>query len=242
MSKPVIGVTCYQEDAAWGAWQINAAVLPRWYLDLFQSAGFRIVLLPQDADPDVSVLDRLDGLVIVGGADVDARLYGEEPHATADVPREVRDASDLALYRGARERGMPVLGICRGLQIMAVAHGGSLHQDMPEVSELVHRERPGQFVDHLARAHEGTLAARLYGTADFTVNSSHHQGIKDPGTLTVSGLAADGTIEVCEDPSSPFCIGVQWHPEHPDRREPDRPLISAFHEAATAFGVRGSRV
>ena len=235
MSKPVIGVTCYQEDAAWGAWQINAAVLPRWYLDLFQSAGFRIVLIPQDADPDVSVLDRLDGLVIVGGADVDSRLYGEAPHATADAPREVRDASDIALYRGARERDMPVLGICRGLQIMAVAHGGSLHQDMPEVSELVHREVPGQFVDHLARANAGTLAAKLYGTDEFIVNSSHHQGIKDPGTLTVSGLAADGTIEICEDPSAAFVIGVQWHPEHPDRRETDRALIGAFRDATIAF-------
>lgn len=231
MSKPVIGVTCYQEDAAWGAWQINAAVLPRWYLDLFQSAGFRIVLIPQDADPDVSVLDRLDGLVIVGGADVDSRLYGEAPHATADAPREVRDASDIALYRGARERDMPVLGICRGLQIMAVAHGGSLHQDMPEVSELVHREVPGQFVDHLARANAGTLAAKLYGTDEFIVNSSHHQGVKDPGTLTVSGHAADGTIEICEDPSAAFVIGVQWHPEHPDRRASDRPLIEAFLDA-----------
>lgn len=238
MTRPVIGVTCYQEHATWGAWDMEAALLPRWYPDLLQAAGARVVLLPQDADPDVSVLDRLDGLVIVGGADVDARLYGEAPHATADAPREVRDASDLALYRGARERGMPVLGICRGLQVMAVAHGGSLHQDMPEVSSLVHRERPGQFVEHAAKAEPGTLAARIFGTDDFIVNSSHHQGVKDPGTLTVSGYAADGTIEICEDPSADFVIGVQWHPEHPDRRVADRSLIDAFlghaaHRAAS---------
>lgn len=234
MKRPVIGVTCYQEQAKWGAWDAEAAVIPRWYLDTFQGAGARVVLLPQDADPDVSVLDRLDGLVIVGGADVDARLYGEAPHATADAPREVRDASDIALYRGARERGMPVLGICRGLQIMAVAHGGALHQDMPEVSPLVHRERPGQFLDHSAKAEPGTLAARLWGTGEFTVNSSHHQAVKDPGSLTITGHAADGTIEICEDPSAAFVIGVQWHPEHPDRRVADRPLIDAFLAACAS--------
>ncbi len=234
MSRPVIGVTCYQEHATWGAWDLEAALLPHWYLDRFQGAGAAVVLIPQDPDPDPAILDRLDGLVIVGGADVDARRYGEAPHAIADAPREIRDASDLAMYRGARERNMPVLGICRGLQIMAVAHGGALHQDMPEVSDLVHRERPGQFVDHEATCVPGTLAATIYGTAPFIVNSSHHQGVKDPGTLTVSAHAADGTIEIAEDPSSPFVLGVQWHPEHPGRTAADAALIARFLEAASA--------
>jgi putative glutamine amidotransferase len=232
MTRPIIGMTCYQEDAKWGAWDINAAVLPHWYLDLFQSAGATVLLIPQDPNPDTSLLDRLDGLVIVGGADVDSRLYNEAPHETADRPREARDASDLAWYRGARERNMPVLGICRGLQVMAVAHGGALHQDMPEVSELVHRERPGHFTNHRARCVPGTKAARIFGDEEFEVNSSHHQGVKDAGDLLISIHAEDGTVEGCEDPTAEFAVGVQWHPEHPDRRMGDAQLVEAFLDVA----------
>ncbi|MCF8526930.1 MAG: gamma-glutamyl-gamma-aminobutyrate hydrolase family protein [Candidatus Nanopelagicales bacterium] len=233
----VVGVTTYQETASWGAWHIEAAVLPRWYVDLFQQAGAHVALLPPDPDPQV--VDRLDGLVLVGGADVDARLYGDAPHATADVPRETRDASELALYSRARERDMPVLGICRGLQIMAVAHGGRLIQNLPDVDgTLVHRERPGEFVDHDAVFAPGTLGGRIFGTAPLTVNSSHHQAVAEAGSLTVCGHADDGTIEACEDPAADFCLGVQWHPEHPDRRSVDRPLIAAFVDAAERFAAR----
>lgn len=238
MTRPIIGVTCYQEDAKWGAWDINAAVIPHWYLDAFQAAGATVLLIPEDPEPNPALLDRLDGLVIVGGVDVDARLYGEEPHDTADRPRERRDASDIAMYRGARERGMPVLGICRGLQIMAVAHGGSLHQDMPEVSQLVHRERVGHFTEHQAECVPDTLAAEIFGTDVMTVNSSHHQGVKDPGDLVVTIRAEDGTIEGCEDPRDPFVIGVQWHPEHPDRRLADRPLLHRFLDTARDRAAR----
>lgn len=230
--RPVIGVSCYLEPARWGAWDLTAALLPHWYVDLFHDAGASIVLLPPSQDVDA--LERLDGLVLVGGADVDARRYGEAAHATADVPRESRDASELALYRRARELGMPVLGVCRGLQVMAVAHGGSLHQDLPEVSDLVHRERPGHFVEHEAVVAPDTLAARLLGAGTLTVNSSHHQAVADPGDLVVSARATDGTIEIAEDPTVPFCLGVQWHPEHPDRRVVDAPVIAGFLDACRA--------
>ena len=232
MSRPVIGLTCYLEPATWGAWEIEAALLPHWYVDLFQEAGARVVMLPPDTGSDVEVLDRLDGLVIVGGADINPASYGEAPHETSDVPRASRDASEAHLYRGARERQMPVLGICRGLQVMAVAHGGALHQNLPDVSSLVHRERPGQFVDHPASFTQGSIIAQSLGATDVIVNSSHHQAVKDPGDLAVTGVAPDGTIEVCEDPSMPFCVGVQWHPEHPDRRVADHGLISRFLDAA----------
>ena len=185
-----------------------------------------MVLLPPGQGPDA--LDRLDGLAMAGGADIDATQYGAEPHETADVPRVTRDASELALYRRARERDLPVLGICRGLQVMAVAHGGTLIQNLPDVSDLVHRERPGQFVEHSAQFVPGTLAAGIYGTDPVVVNSSHHQAVDSPGSLVVSGLAPDGTIEACEDPEAAFCLGVQWHPEHPDRRAADLPLVRAF--------------
>lgn len=235
MSRPVIGVTCYLEPAKWGAWELTAAVLPHWYLDAITAVGARPVLLAPDSDEDVSVLDRLDALVIVGGADVDARRYRQQPHQTADVPRTSRDDSELHLYRGARERDLPVLGICRGLQIMAVAHGGSLHQHLPEVSDLVHREVPGQFVEHEATFVPGSLIATAVGATKATVNSSHHQAVDDPGSLQVTGWAADGTIEACEDDDGAFVLGVQWHPEHPDRRSIDAGLFGALADAAKRY-------
>ena len=235
MSRPVIGVSCYLEPAKWGAWEIEAALLPHWYVDLLQEAGARVVMLPPDTSDDVEVLDRIDGLVLVGGADVNPAGYGAVPEPTTDAPRVSRDASELSLYRGAKERDLPVLGICRGLQVMAVAHGGSLHQNLPDVSDLVHRERPGQFVNHQANFTAGSMIAGALGGTEAIVNSSHHQAVKDAGDLAVTGLAPDGTIEVCEDSSASFCVGVQWHPEHPDRRATDRGLIRAFLEASIRF-------
>jgi putative glutamine amidotransferase len=234
MTRPVIGVTCYLEPAQWGAWSLPAAVLPKWYLDLFDEAGADIVLLPPGNSADV--VARVDGLAMVGGADIDARLYGAEPDQTADAPRVTRDSSELGLYRAAREHGLPVLGICRGLQIMAVAHGGSLIQNLPDVpGTTVHREKPGQFVDHTATFVPGTLAGRIFGTQNVMVNSSHHQAVESAGDLVISGRAEDGTIEACEDPSTDFCIGVQWHPEHPERRSADLPLVRALVDAAGRY-------
>jgi len=231
--RPLIGLTMYLEPAQWGAWSIPAALIPHWYLDLFDRSGADLVLLAPGARAEV--VDRLDGLAIAGGADVDARLYGAEPDATSDAPRESRDTSELALYRRARERGIPVLGLCRGLQIMAVAHGGSLHQNLPDISELVHRERPGEFVDHDATFEPGSLIARTLGVTSAVVNSSHHQAVADAGDLVITGRAPDGTVEVCEDPSAPFVVGVQWHPEHPDRSVTDAPLLQAFVAASRAM-------
>lgn len=230
--RPLIGLTMYLEPAQWGAWSIPAALIPHWYLDLFERAGADLVLLAPGSRAEV--VDRLDGLAIAGGADVDARLYGAEPDVTADAPRESRDASELALYKRARERNIPVLGICRGLQIMAVAHGGSLHQNLPDISEMVHRVRPGEFVDHDATFEPGSLIARTLGVTSATVNSSHHQAVADAGDLTITGRAPDGTVEVCEDPSARFVVGVQWHPEHPDRSVIDAPLLQAFVAASRA--------
>ena len=214
MSRPVVGLSTYLESASWGAWKdLPAAVVQNFYIAKLQNAGARVVLLPPDTG-DVDVLDRLDGLVMCGGADVDARLYGETPHETADVPRESRDASEIALYRGASARNLPVLGICRGLQIMAVAEGGSLHQHLFDlVGDWKHREIPATFAEHGARFTAGSKIAEIFGTTEMIVNSSHHQAVKDPGRLTVTGWAVDDTVEVCEDPSKTFVVGVQWHPE-----------------------------
>lgn len=238
MPRPVIGLTCYLEPAQWGAWELTAALIPQWYVDLFQLAGADVVLLPPQNDP--GVVARLDGLAMAGGADVESRLYDALPHGTADVPRQTRDASELAVYRRARELSMPVLGICRGLQIMVVAHGGSLVQHLPDLGlGTVHRERPGGFVEHEATFAPGTLAGSVYGSDPVVVNSSHHQAVQSPGSLAVTGRADDGTIEACEDPTADFCVGVQWHPEHPDRRGSDGPLARAF--VASAMRYRTAR-
>jgi putative glutamine amidotransferase len=237
MTRPVIGLTTYFEPAQWGAWATPAALVHGWYIDFFRAAGADVVLLPPGSDRDL--VSRIEGLALIGGADIDARLYGAEPHSEADAPRESRDATELGLYRAARERGIPVLGICRGVQVMAVAHGGTLVQHVPDVpGTVVHRERPGEFVEHLASFVPGTLAARIFGAGPISVNSSHHQCVDDPGDLTVSGQADDGTIEACEDPTSAFCLGVQWHPEVPDRRPVDLPLAQAFVDAAARFHDR----
>ncbi len=234
MPRPVIGLTCYLVDAEWGDGVVTAALIHQWYVDVLHAAGAEVLVLPPENSADV--LDRVDGLLLAGGEDVDARVYGAQPDATADAPQLLRDASELQLYRRARELGMPVLGVCRGLQLMAVSHGGSLIQHLPAVTtELVHSAGPDTYVDHGASFAEGSQIAELLGAGEFIVNSAHHQAVAEPGDLRVTGWAQDGTIEVCEDPSAQFCIGVQWHPEQPDRRVPDAPLLLAFVAAAAEY-------
>ena len=232
MARPVIGVSTYVEPARWGAWEVPAALLHEWYVDAVREAGGRAVLLPPDA-ADADVLDRVDGLILIGGADVGPATYGAEPHPTTDEPRRQRDASEILLCRGARERDLPLLGICRGLQVMAVAHGGTLIQDLPDAGYgLAHREQPGTFTQHDVAFAEGSRIAGIYGTTTLRTNSSHHQGIADPGSLVPTGWSHDGLIEVCEAPDARFAIGVQWHPEHPDRRSAELPLFRALMDAA----------
>lgn len=233
MARPVIGVSTYVEPARWGAWEVPAALLHEWYVDAVREAGGRAVLLPPDST-DADVLDRLDGLILIGGADVDPAHYGAEPHPTVDVPRVERDAGELLLCRAAHERDLPLLGICRGMQVMAIAHGGSLIQDLPDAGfGLAHRERPGTFTEHAVSLAEGSRVAAIYGSTRIVTNSSHHQGIADPGTLVPTGWAEDGLIEVLEAPEARFSLGVQWHPEHPDRRFGELPLFGALIAAAT---------
>jgi putative glutamine amidotransferase len=229
MARPVIGLTSYLEDARWGQWHTRAALLHEWYVTHVTAAGARAVLLPPD-DGDADVLDRLDGLIVTGGADVEPDRYGEAPLPTSGPFRPARDTAELLLYTEARARGLPVLGICRGLQIMAVAEGGTLTQHLPDVTPVVHNPGPGAFSEHEAHFAEGSLIAGILGTTDYTVNSSHHQSVADAGRLTPTGWAQDETIEVCEDPAAGFVLGVQWHPEH----EADPRIFQAFAAACSS--------
>lgn len=212
-SRPVIALTCYVESARWNSWHEPAALIPESYVRSLTEAGARVVIVPQDAADDL-VLDRLDALVLAGGADVDPAKYSTDPLPTTGPVRTERDTAEIMLYRGARDRGMPVLGICRGLQIMAVADGGTLHQHLPDlVGGDWHREAPGTFTEHGATFAPDSLVARIVGAEQAIVNSSHHQSVADPGTLKVTGWAHDGTVEAAEDPDARFVLGVQWHPE-----------------------------
>ena len=240
MSRPLIAMTCHYDMASWGLpWTAEAVITHAAYPKSVRLAGGRVVLVPPDPDGD-DLLDRVDAIVITGGQDLDPAHYGQDAHPTVDPPDAERDAAEIAMRRGAWERDMPILGVCRGLQVMAVGMGGALVQHLPERTELVHMEKPGYFVHHRARILGGTQIAGIIGEGELEVNSSHHQAIADPGSLVVTGYAEDGVIEACEDPTRTFCLGVQWHPESPDQ-ETGPKLFGALVRAAAAYRERRDR-
>lgn len=227
--RPVIGLTAYTEPAQWAAWHTDATLLHAWYPEAVTRSGGIPVMLPPQEDAAAQLVARIDALILTGGPDISATMYGQEPHAQNDTPRHLRDEFEVSIYRNAREAGIPILGICRGLQIMAVAEGGYLTQHLPDVTDLAHRFQRGTFTEHGATFTADSLVASLLGP-EMVVNSSHHQAVADPGRLTVTGRAQDGTIEVCEATDDPFTLGVQWHPEHGG----DVRLFQALVDAATA--------
>ncbi|MBT2440935.1 gamma-glutamyl-gamma-aminobutyrate hydrolase family protein [Streptomyces sp. ISL-36] len=212
MSRPVIGIAAYQDRARWDIWDTQATMIQQSYVRGVAANGGRAVVLPPD-DLDADVLDRLDGLLLPGGADIDPDRYGQPRHPRTDPPAAGRDAGELLLLRAALERDLPVLGVCRGLQLLTLLYGGTLHQHLPDVlGHTGHLPEPGVFGEHPVRFAEGSLAASVYGP-EAVVNSHHHQGIADAGTLRVTGYSDDGLAEAVEDPAKRFVLGVQWHPE-----------------------------
>lgn len=210
--RPIIGITTYVVPATWGVWHdLPTTLIPRDYVTTVTRAGGRAVLIPPD-DQDTDVLRALDGLVLAGGADLSPQLYGAEPEPlTVSTPD--RDAAEISLVREALRRDMPVLGVCRGMQLLAVAAGGRLHQHLPDVvGHEKHRPAPGVYGEQEPRFVAGSRIAALMGD-DRAVQCYHHQGVADPGTLTVTGRTADGVVEAVEDPDHRFVLGVQWHPE-----------------------------
>lgn len=233
MHRPLIGLTTYGEQAKFPSNEAYAAVLPMTYVRAVHAAGGRAVLITED-DPGTDVLEHLDGVVFTGGADVSPDLYGEPAHPLT-VARPARDAGELPLIRAAIEADLPLLAVCRGMQLMSVACGGRLYQHLPDVvGHEDHRPTDGRkYGTHPVRLVPGSLCHRILGDG-CAVNSRHHQGVADPGTLTVSGRVpgdlAGGVelIETVEDPSRHFAVGVQWHPEDTD----DLRLFVALVEAA----------
>jgi len=232
MTRPVIGLSCYLEPAEHAPWKDIYVEIHSWYMDIIHQAGGIAMCLPHDPSHDVTRLTRIDGLILAGGVDVDPSTYGRAAHPKTDAPNTERDLAEIALVRAARAMDLPTLGICRGMQVMAAAFGGSLHQHIPEFTELAHKAEDGGFVDHEATFTAESLIARSISATTRIVNSSHHQAVDDPGELVVTGWAADGTIEVIEDPTLTFYLGVQWHPETRDRHQIDADLISALVTAS----------
>jgi putative glutamine amidotransferase len=231
VGKPVVGITTYLTQAAWGAWHLDAALVPASYVRARPRAGGVPLLVPPGAAYE-ETLDSVDGLVFSGGSDLDPELYAEEVHPeTTDWVRE-RDDFELGLMQAALARDVPLLAICRGSQVLNVALGGDLEQHVPDrVQTNVHRETPGVFAEHDVAVLEGTRLASILGDrAD--VKSHHHQGYGELGSgLREAARAPDGTVEALEDPTRRFALGVLWHPEEGE----DLALFEALVREADAY-------
>jgi putative glutamine amidotransferase len=214
--RPVVGITSYVEEARWGVWDLPAVVLPFRYVERVEAAGATAVVLPPAATSDAEVLDRLDAVVFAGGSDLDPALYDQPAHEKTTGLRPERDAAEVPLMRAALDRDLPLLGICRGMQVLSVVSGGALEQHLPDVvGHDGHRPEPGVYGRHGVRLAPGSLAHRLLGD-EVSVPSYHHQGLASAGSLTVTGWADDESPEVVEDPTRRFALGVLWHPEAGD--------------------------
>ena len=221
MDRPVIGLCAALERAQWSVWDQQAVLLPRSYVEAVQHAGGMAVMLPPDGasveDPG-QVLGLIDGLLLAGGADIDPSCYGQQPREETAVTTPERDVFEIALARAAIERDLPVLGICRGMQLINVACGGTLEQHLPErFGHHEHRRVLGSFdgADHDVELRAETLAMRVVGAPRHATKSHHHQGVDELGEgLIVSGTSdMDELPEAIELPNHSFVLGVQWHPE-----------------------------
>jgi putative glutamine amidotransferase len=218
MDSPVIGLSSYLEQARWTAWDEPAVLVPEAYVRAVANGGALPVVLPAIypvAAQASRVLERLDGLVLIGGPDVDPAHYGHESHARTSPPRRERDAVELALLDAALATGLPVLCVCRGLQLLNVARGGTLEQHLPDVAgHTGHAPEPGTFGRHEVIVEPGSMLAQALGRTRAEVATSHHQAIATLGNgLVVSARALDGTTEAVEDSDHAGLLAVQWHPE-----------------------------
>ena len=236
MRRPLIGMTAYAQQVQYGSNDLLAGMLPMTYVRAVHAVGGRAVLITPD-DPGTDVLESLDGIVFSGGGDVDPAHWGAERHPATEIDA-VRDTAELMLMRAALDLDIPLLGVCRGMQVMAVAGGGTLHQHLPDIiGHDRHRAAPGTdamaadasaYGRHDVVIKPDSRAHALLGSHT-TVNSFHHQAVDDPGKFTAVGWCPDDrVIEIIEDSDLTFALGVQWHPE----RTADLRVFSALVRAA----------
>jgi putative glutamine amidotransferase len=217
--RPAIGICAAVERARFGSWvDQEVHLMPAGYAEAVQNAGGIALLLPPDdhfAEHPAELIERLDGLLLAGGRDIDPLTYGARPHPDSGDPSPERDRFELAMLTAALDREMPVLGVCRGMQMLNVGCGGTLVQHLEgEIGER-HRHRPGVFSDHEVVLEPDSVAARAAGAERIGVKSHHHQAIDELGEeLVVTGRSPeDGLAEAVELPGKRFALGVLWHPE-----------------------------
>jgi putative glutamine amidotransferase len=238
----VIGICSATEVVRWRSWEVLCNISPRTYSDAVQDAGGLAVILPPDdvsAESPDPTLDLLDGLVLAGGSDVDPGTYGARPHPETEGTWPERDRFELALAHRALERDIPLLGICRGFQMLNVALGGTIEQHLPDaVGHERHREVSGVFSDHEVRLEPGSLAARAVGGEVTGVKSHHHQGLGELGEgLVVTGRSVDDDlVEAVELPDHGYVLGVLWHPEEDQRSQVIGSLVERARSNKAAAG------
>ena len=239
MNRPVIGICSAIESARWAAWEVVVNLSPRTYSLAVQRAGGVALILPPDdsvAEAPDELLDLLDGLILAGGSDIDPTSYGAKPHPETKNTWPERDRFEIALGTRALERDMPVLGICRGMEMLNVIQGGTLNQHL---GLELHRHTPGVFTDHRVELQPGSLAARVVGSDTTEVKSAHHQGVEELGEgVAVSGHADDGVVEAIELPDRSFAVGVLWHPEEDERSRLVGSLVDEARDRMAAAAPR----
>jgi putative glutamine amidotransferase len=238
MAPPVIGLTTYRQKARSGVWDVPASFLPAVYLEgVSRSGGIAVLLPPQPVDRAVAeqVIGRLDGLILTGGKDVNPAAYGQQPHPATEEPASDRDNWEFALLRAALDRRVPVLGICRGPQVINVALGGTLHQHLPDVlGHSGHRVADATFASHTAHIEAGSRLNGLLGDSIQT-RCYHHQAIDQVATGLVASARCDGIVEGIASAGADFVVGVQWHPEE---NLDDLRLFAALVDAAKTSATR----
>jgi putative glutamine amidotransferase len=237
-SEPVIGICAVRERARWAFWDQKAHLVADSYVSGLQRTGAIAILLPVDSRAPQRLLELIDGLVLIGGADIDPRTYGEPADPAMESTYPERDEFELALLRGAIDRELPVLAICRGMQMLNIALGGSLNQDLSSSDgSQPHRKIVGSFVgnEHTIELEPGSLAARAAGETVHVGRCHHHQAVSTVGDgLRVTGRATDGVIEAIELTDGGWVLGVQWHPEADDSTKLFAALRDAAHQHALA--------